>query len=395
MRRGFSAWALASAVAAMSVSVPLAAQARQAFRVSSLKIVDPQIFVDVFGTGGCNNITNPPGLLNISVNGLVQDFIDECEPVTAGVAEPCSQDFNLLAIFDPLDQQAAAGAPLTPCTDGGPPCSLSIGLDSECIRNGDSVSCSGDLENAVSTTYSTGGAGTVCLDAYAGTSGPNNTGNYNPGIVPTDGPCAVSNTVDLTLELGTDLVITIPLQDLQLAGQFVEDPATGLTKGLARGFLSETAADNITIDVTDPIQLSIILSEVLPGGTNSCAPRGRLDNTQDDRDRNPPNDPNGERGWWFYLSLEAEAVDVPEPPTPTPTATPDAPTPTPTPFIPECAGDCNENGSVTIGELQKAINVFLGLQPLSSCRSADADANSSVSAGDLVQSVNSFRLGCP
>lgn len=396
MRMNSTRWAFAAALI-VTVAQSNAAQAQdlQAFRVTTLKIIDPQIFIDPFGTGGCINLTNPPGILNISVNGLIQEFLDECTPVTEGVAEPCTSDFNLLAIFDPLDQTPGAGGSLADCTDGGIPCSVTIGLDEQCTRNGDAVDCSGVLDEPVTGTYGVAGAGQTCLAAYPGTSGPNNTGNYNPPIVPTDGPCAVSSTIDLTLQIGTDLVITIPLEDLQLAGQFVSDPATGLTKGLARGFLSEAAADLITIDVTDPIELSLVLSSALPGGTNSCAPRGGSNNNQDDRDRNPPNDPQGELGWWFYLAVEAESVDIPAPPTPTATPTPSEPTPTPTPFIPACAGDCDDNGTVSIGEVQRAINIFLGLQTLSSCRAADADGSSDVTTGDLVQSVNSFRLGCP
>ena len=235
----------------LSLSVSAEAQERRAFRVSSLQIIDPHVMIDAFGTGSCSDITNPPGLLTINVNGLVQEFLDECEPVEEGMAEPCVSDFNLVTVFEPLDQTPGAGGSLAECMSGGNPCTLQVGLAEGCTRNGDSVVCDGALSNATMTTYSNGGAGAVCIDGLPGTTGPGNAGNYTPGVGPTDGPCGVSGQIDLTLELGTDLVITIPLRSLQLGAGYDGDPATGLINGLARGFVSEEAADAIKLDLGD------------------------------------------------------------------------------------------------------------------------------------------------
>jgi len=435
------------------------AQSRQAFRVSELKIVDPHIFLDPFGTGSCIDITNPPGLLNVNVNGLVADFIGECTPVDQGSAEPCTSDFNLVAIFDPLDQTPGEGGALQECTFGGNPCLFNIGLVESCTHADGAISCDGSIANEAITTFSSAGAGTMCLAAHPGTTGPGNAGNYTPGVVATDGPCGVSGELDLTLNLGSNPVITIPLEGMELAAQYVGDPATGLINGLARGFLSESAADGILIEITDPITLAFSLTQVLPGadkcvgglnhgqtcsnaaqcppdpslpaptctnnvcvgGANagrtcanagqclatrcqiSCAPAGP-GSAQDDRDLGP----SGELGWWFYLSFQAEAVGVPEPPTPTatptsavpPTNTPTPVPPTPTPTNtatpqPPCPGDCNGNRIVTIAEVQSAANIFLGTTNVSACPAADVNSNGTVTIGEVTQAASSFRLGCP
>jgi len=66
-----------------------------------------------------------------------------------------------------------------------------------------------------------------------------------------------------------------------------------------------------------------------------------------------------------------------------------------------CTGDCNGNGTATIGELQRCVNLFLG-QPLcdpanvaASCPVADVNLNGIVSIGELQQCVGSFLNGCP
>lgn len=388
-----SARAAACALVLFGTAAAAGAQTRQAFRVDSLRILDPQVFIDPLGTGSCVNLTNPPGLLNISVNGIVQDFLDDCAPVENGVAEPCVNGFNLVTVFDPLDQTPGAGGSLEECTIGGNPCTLQVGLVDSCTRDGDGVVCDGTLSNDSMTTYQNAGEGVVCLSGLPGTTGPNNTGSYTPAVTPVEGPCGVSGEFDLTLDLGSDFVITIPLRGLQIAAEYVGDPTDGLINGVARGFVPESAANAIKLDLADLsdglLRGSKTLGQVLPGadlcdgglndggtcsnnagcpidpndpvpacvggrctaGANggltcvsaadcpstlcriSCAPAGSgpapAATAQDDRDVGP----NGESGWWFYLGIEAEAVTVPEPPTPTATNTPDVPptdTPTPT-----------------------------------------------------------------
>lgn len=69
-------------------------------------------------------------------------------------------------------------------------------------------------------------------------------------------------------------------------------------------------------------------------------------------------------------------------------------------FVTTCTGDCNGNGRVTIGEVIKCVNLFLG-QPFCnprnaslSCPVADANLSGVVSIGEVVGCVNQFLNGC-
>jgi len=252
--------------------------------------------------------------------------------------------------------------------------------------------------------------------------------------------CAVSGEIELDLNIG-DGVFQIPLKGTQLAARYNGNPATTLTNGLARGFLSEAAADNIMIDLElstaagDPINLSLHqpLSYMLAGGTNNCK---TAQTGVDDRDRNPPGDPNGERGWWFYLGFQATLATVPEFPTPTatasmpagdtptatptatppatstpsstntpvftntplPTNTPPAPptsTPTNTPVQASCPGDCDGDGMVPINEVQRVANIYLETQALSLCTRADRNNDGMVAINEVVLASNAYQFDCP
>lgn len=68
--------------------------------------------------------------------------------------------------------------------------------------------------------------------------------------------------------------------------------------------------------------------------------------------------------------------------------------------VTNCTGDCNGDGHVTIGEIVKCVNLFLG-QPrcsftnaAASCPVADANLDGNVSIGEVVQCVNRFLNGC-
>jgi hypothetical protein len=52
-----------------------------------------------------------------------------------------------------------------------------------------------------------------------------------------------------------------------------------------------------------------------------------------------------------------------------------------------CTGDCDGDGAVSIGDLVRAVNIALGIQPLESCEVADADGDGSVEIGELIQAV--------
>lgn len=76
------------------------------------------------------------------------------------------------------------------------------------------------------------------------------------------------------------------------------------------------------------------------------------------------------------------------PATPTGSFVQGSPTPKP------CAGDCDGDGRVTIGELIRGVNIALERADLATCGSIDSDANGSVGIGELVMAVNRSLHGC-
>jgi len=269
----------------------------RAFRVSSANIRDPHLFIDPIGTGACFNITNPPGLAGISANTLINESM-RCEPVDE---IPCASELNIIAVFEPLNQPP-----------DGPGGNLRFGLGTCEDVDGSGLRCTLTEEQPTSYTNQLSGS---CLNAFAGTTGANNSGSYSPAVGGTSGPCAISaNLPNFAFSFGDTVPISVPLQSVQFAGTYSGDPATSLLSGLLRGFISEAEADGIIIDIDAGFtQLSFPLSEVLAGGANSCAPAGSgTGNSQDDRDTNPPGG-GGESGWWFYMNFEAEQVELVEP----------------------------------------------------------------------------------
>ena len=66
-----------------------------------------------------------------------------------------------------------------------------------------------------------------------------------------------------------------------------------------------------------------------------------------------------------------------------------------------CSGDCDGNGIVPIGEVQRALNEFGGLplcnpgEPALSCPTADANNNGGVAIGEVQSSLNRFSGNAP
>ena len=80
-------------------------------------------------------------------------------------------------------------------------------------------------------------------------------------------------------------------------------------------------------------------------------------------------------------------------PTATVTATP-SPTPSPTPTPPACAGDCNQDGSVTVDELIKGVNIGLGTTSVDDCPSFDTNGDGAVTINEVIAAVNHALNGC-
>ena len=120
--------------------------------------------------------------------------------------------------------------------------------------------CSPGVEPAVGRWYQAFDPAppTVCLGEL-----PDTTSGYSPPVPTPGGNCFATTVVDASLPFGT---VSIPLWDTASAAPW---PNLGgsTAGGLLRGFLRESDADQIPIDLNGQ---SVALSSLLPDGAGSC-----------------------------------------------------------------------------------------------------------------------------
>jgi hypothetical protein len=92
--------------------------------------------------------------------------------------------------------------------------------------------------------------------------------------------------------------------------------------------------------------------------------------------------------------VEARQVIVVVAPDALPTATPTMPPSTPTPTVPPCIGDCNGDGSVTVDEIVRAVNMTLGTVPADACPAVDRNRDGSVTVDEIVTALDRVLTGC-
>jgi hypothetical protein len=63
-------------------------------------------------------------------------------------------------------------------------------------------------------------------------------------------------------------------------------------------------------------------------------------------------------------------------------------------IVTRCTGDCDGQGTVTVDEIIKAVNIALGSRPVAECRPGDTSANGEVTVDEIVQGVNNALQGC-
>src|SRR5262249_62085589 len=103
------------------------------------------------------------------------------------------------------------------------------------------------------------------------------------------GPCFVSDGHDIVIQLQG---VNLTLHSAHIAATYNASPATGLTNGLIRGFVTQADADATIIPLPAPIG-NTPLAKLLPGGTGSCA-------SYSDMDTGPA---RTTKGWYFYLNF--------------------------------------------------------------------------------------------
>jgi len=73
--------------------------------------------------------------------------------------------------------------------------------------------------------------------------------------------------------------------------------------------------------------------------------------------------------------------------------TPTPPAPTPTPRADVCAGDCNEDGDITVDEVLLLVAASLGTNA-ASCAAGDVDANGVITVDEIVTAITHALAGC-
>ncbi len=59
-----------------------------------------------------------------------------------------------------------------------------------------------------------------------------------------------------------------------------------------------------------------------------------------------------------------------------------------------CVGDCGRDGTVTIEELVKVVNIALGNALVTGCSAGDAGGNGEITIDEILKAVNHTLNGC-
>jgi len=239
-----------------------------AFRLTTLFLRDPHI--QVSSDTDCFDVTDP-NPLGIAVNDLI------ATNMTTDADGDTFLDFSPVLIFRPL----GAGAPSGPVDFAIARCTAAM-----------PTSCTTGPAAPTPMTATNAATGT-CLAPISGT-----TSGYTPPVGTTPAACFATADQPLHIELSG---IPVNLIHTQIAATYEGDPATGLTSGLLRGFLTEAEADMTflpaSLGLGDDVRLSLLLSG---GNGNPCMPSDK--DTVD-----------GVSGWWFYLNFTAAPVPWTDP----------------------------------------------------------------------------------
>ncbi len=236
-----------------------------AFRINDLDLRDPHFFVSFLG---CRDVTDTP-LVGFSINGELQTGI-QTDGNSNGLL-----DYSPTLLFRAFDQDAGT----QPVEFYGNPNCTSPLVGTTCSRIG----------TADITTIAAQQAIGQCLSPLAGTTRP-----YSPSITSPSGPCFVTNPAALNLNIAG---IPLTLSSARIGATWVGSPAGSTANGLISGFISVTQANSTILPASLPLVGGQPLSQLLPGGTNNCAPHS-------DRDV-----ANAVQGWWFYLNFTATKVN--------------------------------------------------------------------------------------
>jgi cysteine-rich repeat protein len=267
------------------------------FRVTSLRLISPRIVASI-PFGGCQDITdNCPSVAGICASdSLNTELLNALRPMSMSG----SYSLHIVNLFRPLSPAAAT----TPAE---------LHLNPVCDEAPTPDSCGPDpTPDVIMTTTNNQTAGTcytpVAADVNTRAGTP---AAYSPTANTVSAPCSISDPVTLTVTVSG---ISIPLANARVGATYTGSPPNRLVSGIVTGFLSETAAADITLPADLPVVGGDSLYEHLQAGnrtaTNSagmsvadgCNRGGGA--SEDDADTGP----GGVRGFWFFLNFEAERI---------------------------------------------------------------------------------------
>ncbi|MGB1278002.1 MAG: hypothetical protein ACPG77_19815, partial [Nannocystaceae bacterium] len=181
------------------------------FRINSIEIADPHFYDPILCAADITGMVNP----QLS-DGVTMDTDDDGK-----------LDLNLMLLYDGFDQN----------TDGD--CDFATG---ECLVPLADPFCNfGDNGSAEPTSYMNADA---CLMP--------DPDHLSHGDIPqVAGPCFTTSLLpSYTLSLGD---FSLPLQNLEISATYVGDPATEMTNGILRGFLTEEDAMSTVLPEDIPV----------------------------------------------------------------------------------------------------------------------------------------------
>jgi hypothetical protein len=223
-----------------------------AYRITSLSIVDPKLWLQPGAGTDCTD-------LSAYVN----------QSVTSQIA---NGTIDALIVFEPLNTASGMSTPTElifgDCDDTHLNCSASAGA----------------IQSSLTATSMTSG---TCLDVVSGTLAHDSPPTIDKPRGPCFGAAGDSGILDLA-GLRLDL-----LQARIGATWSTEVVPVNLTSGLIYGFLTKAEAASVTVP-----GIGVTLDHLLRGG-GSCA-----DGMGSDTDTGP----HGESGWYLYLTFSASKV---------------------------------------------------------------------------------------
>ncbi len=238
-----------------------------AYRLTSVTIVDPHVYYDL---GGCGDRT---ALMNYAIS----------EEIEEGGA------VNMMLLFDPADP-AAKEAPM-------------ILVEADCTFGPEGGRCWQSEGGTYVKTVATNSPDLACDVTLPLTVNPLYAAEGAPNVAPP--PCFSSPRGTVILPSLAEGLPPLVLYDAQVSGSYglggIGPGIDELESGLITGFIPESSAREIEGLIAD---LPFNLWGTIAGG-DGCQPD--INNPIDDTDPDP-NPENPERGIQMYLNFEAERV---------------------------------------------------------------------------------------